>query len=100
MRKKVQKIASIILIALGATLVILELVTGKIGLNILVGACFILVGVLQLTTKKIEIALETEQRTEVENLVSQGKRIEAIKRVREMSGAGLRDAKDYVETIK
>jgi ribosomal protein L7/L12 len=35
---------------------------------------------------------------EVRNLVNQGNKIEAIKRVREATGMGLKEAKNYVDT--
>jgi ribosomal protein L7/L12 len=36
---------------------------------------------------------------EIQALVAQGKKIDAIKRVREMTGLGLKEAKDYVEQL-
>ncbi|KAA3646230.1 MAG: hypothetical protein DWQ07_08385 [Chloroflexi bacterium] len=34
---------------------------------------------------------------EIRSLVEDGRKIEAIKRVRELSGAGLKEAKDYID---
>jgi ribosomal protein L7/L12 len=36
---------------------------------------------------------------DVQALLTQGKKIEAIKRVRELTGWGLKEAKDYVEQL-
>lgn len=36
---------------------------------------------------------------EVRSLVAQGRNIDAIKRVRELTGCGLREAKDYVDRL-
>jgi ribosomal protein L7/L12 len=36
---------------------------------------------------------------DVQVLLAQGKKIEAIKRVRELTGLGLKEAKDYVERL-
>jgi ribosomal protein L7/L12 len=38
--------------------------------------------------------------TEVQALLAQGQKIEAIKRVRELTGLGLKEAKDYVEGVE
>jgi ribosomal protein L7/L12 len=38
--------------------------------------------------------------TEVQMLLAQGKKIEAIKRVRELTGLGLKEAKDYVDALQ
>lgn len=42
-------------------------------------------------------ALTAEARAEVEGLIASERKIEAIKRFRELTGSGLRDAKDAVE---
>ncbi|HOV27640.1 MAG TPA: ribosomal protein L7/L12 [Pseudobacteroides sp.] len=36
----------------------------------------------------------------IRNLVAEGKKIEAIKRYREITGVGLKEAKDYIDSIK
>jgi hypothetical protein len=36
---------------------------------------------------------------DVQALLAQGKKLEAIKRVRELTGLGLKEAKDYVEQL-
>jgi ribosomal protein L7/L12 len=44
-------------------------------------------------------ALDTDMQRELSALVAQGRKIEAIKRVREATGLGLKEAKDYVEAL-
>lgn len=43
------------------------------------------------------IAIEAEVIAELRALMGAGKKIEAIKRVREVTGLGLKEAKDFVE---
>lgn len=45
-------------------------------------------------------ATSSSWQQEVRGLVAQGQKIAAIKRVREQTGAGLKDAKDFVEAIE
>lgn len=49
-------------------------------------------------TKPVE--LSEPQKREVQALVAEGKKIEAIKRVREETGAGLKTAKEYVDQLE
>ena len=44
--------------------------------------------------------LDAQGRHEVETLLDQGKGIEAIKRVRELTGLGLKEAKDLVDVFR
>lgn len=46
-----------------------------------------------------DIATQPDWLFEVQALVSQGKKIEAIKRTREATGLGLKEAKDYVDGL-
>jgi ribosomal protein L7/L12 len=46
------------------------------------------------------VALTTSLEQEVHRLLDQGRKIEAIKRVRELTGAGLKAAKDAVEAVE
>lgn len=43
--------------------------------------------------------MSPELRQEIQQLVNQGKKIEAIKLYREQTGAGLKEAKDAVESL-
>ena len=49
--------------------------------------------------KKFEIDFDADAFTGVRELAMDGKKIEAIKKYREITGAGLKDAKDYVEQL-
>ena len=49
--------------------------------------------------KKFEIDFEADAFPGVRELAMDGKKIEAIKKYREITGAGLKDAKDYVEQL-
>lgn len=44
--------------------------------------------------------LTPEERKEVERLLKRGKRTKAVKRVRELSGASLLEAKTYVDALE
>lgn len=43
--------------------------------------------------------LDQNSEHEVRTLAAQGQKLEAIKRVRQLTGMGLKDAKDYVESL-
>ncbi len=45
------------------------------------------------------IPLAHDQAEEVRRLLAQGRKIEAIKRVRQLTGMGLKEAKEYVESL-
>jgi ribosomal protein L7/L12 len=49
-------------------------------------------------TDKIALPPEIEQ--EVRQLVQNGRKIEAVQRVRRLAGAGLKVSKDYVDAIE
>ncbi|HEY9827408.1 MAG TPA: ribosomal protein L7/L12 [Stenomitos sp.] len=44
--------------------------------------------------------LSPQQRLEMEALVRQGKKIEAIKQVRQFTGLGLKEARDFIEDLE
>jgi hypothetical protein len=44
--------------------------------------------------------LDEHGRRDVEALLDEGKAIDAIKRVRELTGLGLKEAKDYVDALR
>ena len=44
--------------------------------------------------------LTPEQRASITDAITAGRKIEAIKQLREVSGLGLKEAKDVVETIE
>jgi len=50
------------------------------------------------STQPIELSVSEQQ--EIERLLRQDRLIPAIKRVRELTGAGLKDAKDYVDRLR
>src|SRR5262245_34604280 len=45
------------------------------------------------------IRLDPAAESELREMVARGQKIEAIKRVRELTGLGLKEAKDYVELL-
>lgn len=46
-----------------------------------------------------ETAIGPDHRDEIRSLVAAGQQIQAIKKVRELTGMGLREAKDYVDGL-
>ena len=70
---------------------------------IALGAAFLAIGASyrkkrQVTTTPVELS-ET-QRLEVQALVAEGKKVEAVKRVRQETGLGLKEAKDYIDQLE
>lgn len=55
--------------------------------------------ILEKITKQIGVP-EPPVDSVIRNLVAEGKKIEAIKRYREITGVGLKEAKDYIDSIK
>src|SRR5690349_3036097 len=45
------------------------------------------------------VRLDPAAESELRDMVARGQKIEAIKRVRELTGLGLKEAKDYVELL-
>jgi len=50
--------------------------------------------------KKLEVDPDAEVHAEVLALAKAGSKIEAIKKYRKVSGVGLKEAKDYVESLR
>ena len=48
----------------------------------------------------VEPALTMDVEADARALLAAGHKIEAVKRVRELTGMGLKEAKDYVETLR
>lgn len=80
---------------------------GCIGFIVLIGI-FININQLQtdvrrINKKLIEITKQTgiadTSEEEVKRLISEGKKIQAIKKYRETTGLGLKEAKEYVDTL-
>ncbi|WP_425449415.1 ribosomal protein L7/L12 [Dethiothermospora halolimnae] len=80
-----------------------------IGLGLLILACLILViSQLRNSLVRINITLDKIARQmgvldevddKIKDLVSEGKKIEAVKRYRKITGAGLKEANDYVDKL-
>ena len=50
-----------------------------------------------LQTNKFAEAISNEDKSAIRSLIEQGRKIEAIKMIRDMTGAGLKEAKDMAE---
>ena len=66
------------------------------------GAAFVAIGssYRNKPTSATPIELSETQQLEVQTLVAKGKKVEAIKRVRQETGAGLGEAKTYVDRVE
>lgn len=80
---------------------------GRTGFAVVLGVLGTLVlavsgssGTAREATPATPIDLDDTQLTEVLGLLDDGRKIEAIRRVREASGAGLKESKDFVDTIQ
>lgn len=88
--------ASIVLIALGAVVVIVLVLVGLM-LRRSWGGSLDNAGVQRLDLPPAAPALSAEDRAAIQALAASGNKIAAIKRVRELTGLGLKAAKEYVE---
>jgi hypothetical protein len=68
------------------------------------GGILLFSGVVGLFTSRTEVSvpinLSESETIEIKGLILAGQKIEAIKRVRTISGCGLKNAKNFVETIE
>ena len=68
------------------------------GIFIVTSAIFLVLSLTRQTTNKAK--LTPEQCSEVEGLVERGKKTKAVKRIKEVSGASLAEAKAYVDALE
>ena len=68
------------------------------GIFIVAGAIFLVLSLRRQAASKAE--LTPEQRSDIEGFMKRGKKTEAVKRVKEVSGASLTEAKAYVEALE
>ena len=68
------------------------------GIFIVAGAIFLVLSLRRPAASKAK--LTPEQRSEVEGLVEREEKTKAVKRVKEVSGASLTDAKAYVDALE